>query len=183
MESTGVYSTAVQRALADAGVEVWVVAPPRLEDLRRLTRLYARTRRMASTLRNMLHRMTPPFCVGLCIAAGVRRPDRWHGPKRRRAGPRVAHRTRRLAGRRRRRRRVVGGSQSPPEHPNRETQKARHLSAFGGPSSGATADYRGSTKNRGNGQVRVEKTCFSRSAREPRRKRRRREIATDREEL
>ena len=44
MESTGVYSTAVQRALADAGVEVWVVAPPRLEDLRRLTRLYARTR-------------------------------------------------------------------------------------------------------------------------------------------
>ena len=33
------------------------VAPPRLEDLRRLTRLYARTRRVSSTLRNMLHRM------------------------------------------------------------------------------------------------------------------------------
>ena len=33
------------------------VAPPRLEELRRLTRLYARTRRVASTLRNMLHRM------------------------------------------------------------------------------------------------------------------------------
>ena len=31
-------------------------------------------------------------------------------------------------------------------------------SAFGGPRRGATADYRGSTKNRGNGQVRVEKT-------------------------
>ena len=82
----------VQRALSEAGVEVWVanarhvkrapgrktdvsdsqwlamlaryglvcpsfVAPPRLEELRRLTRLHARTRRMASTLRNMLHRM------------------------------------------------------------------------------------------------------------------------------
>ena len=33
------------------------VAPPRLEELRRLTRLHARTRRVASTLRNMLHRM------------------------------------------------------------------------------------------------------------------------------
>ena len=74
MESTGVYSKAVQRALAEAGVEVWVVnarhvtrvpgretdvsdsqwlatlarygpvnpsfvPPPRLENLRRLTRL------------------------------------------------------------------------------------------------------------------------------------------------
>ena len=92
MESTGVYWKAVQRALFDAGVQVWIchahhvkrvpgrktdvsdsqwlatlarhglvnpsfVAPPRLEDLRRLTRLYARTRRLASTLRNMLHRM------------------------------------------------------------------------------------------------------------------------------
>ena len=33
------------------------VAPPPLEELRRLTRLHARTRRVASTLRNMLHRM------------------------------------------------------------------------------------------------------------------------------
>ena len=33
------------------------VAPPRLEELRRLTRLHARTRPVASTLRNMLHRM------------------------------------------------------------------------------------------------------------------------------
>ena len=33
------------------------VAPPLLEELRRLTRLHARTRRVASTLRNMLHRM------------------------------------------------------------------------------------------------------------------------------
>ena len=33
------------------------VAPPPLEELRRLTRLHARTRRAASTLRNMLHRM------------------------------------------------------------------------------------------------------------------------------
>ncbi len=33
------------------------VASPRLEELRRLTRLHARTRRVASTLRNMLHRM------------------------------------------------------------------------------------------------------------------------------
>ena len=92
MESTGVFWKTVQRALAEAGVEVWVVnarhvkrvpgrktdvsdsqwlatlaryglvnpsfvAPPQLEDLRRLTRLYARTRRVASTLRNMLHRM------------------------------------------------------------------------------------------------------------------------------
>lgn len=92
MESTGVYWKAVQRALFDTGVQVWIcnahhvkrvpgrktdvsdsqwlatlarhglvnpsfVAPPRLEDLRRLTRLYARTRRLASTLRNMLHRM------------------------------------------------------------------------------------------------------------------------------
>ena len=92
MESTGVFWKAVQRALAEAGVAVWVVnarhvkrvpgrktdvsdsqwlatlaryglvnpsflAPPPLEDLRRLTRLYARTRRVASTLRNMLHRM------------------------------------------------------------------------------------------------------------------------------
>ena len=92
MESTGVFWKAVQRSLAEAGVEVWVVnarhvkrvpgrktdvsdsqwlatlaryglvnpsfvAPPQLEDLRRLTRLYARTRRVASTLRNMLHRM------------------------------------------------------------------------------------------------------------------------------
>ena len=91
MESTGVFWKAVQRALAEAGVEVWVVnarhvkrvpgrktdvsdsqwlaalaryglvnpsflAPPALEDLRRMTRLYARTRRVASTLRNMLHR-------------------------------------------------------------------------------------------------------------------------------
>ena len=82
----------MQRALSEAGVEVWVanarhvkrvpgrktdvsdsqwlamlaryglvcpsfVAPPRLEELRRLTRLHARTRRVASTLRNMLHRM------------------------------------------------------------------------------------------------------------------------------
>ena len=92
MESTGVFWKAVQRALAEAGVAVWVVnarhvkrvpgrktdvsdsqwlatlaryglvnpsflAPPQLEDLRRLTRLYARMRRVASTLRNMLHRM------------------------------------------------------------------------------------------------------------------------------
>ena len=92
MESTGVFWKAVQRALAAAGVEVWVVnarhvkrvpgrktdvsdsqwlatlaryglvspsflAPPQLEELRRLTRLYARTRRVSSTLRNMLHRM------------------------------------------------------------------------------------------------------------------------------
>ena len=92
MESTGVFWKSVQRALAAAEVEVWVVnarhvkrvpgrktdvsdsqwlamlaryglvnpsfvAPPRLEELRRLTRLYARTRRVASTLRNMLHRM------------------------------------------------------------------------------------------------------------------------------
>ena len=92
MESTGVFWKTVQRALAEAGVEVWVVnarhvkrvpgrktdvsdsqwlaalaryglvspsfvAPPQLENLRRLTRLYARTRRVASTLRNMLHRM------------------------------------------------------------------------------------------------------------------------------
>ena len=92
MESTGVFWKSVQRALAAAGVEVWVVnarhvkrvpgrktdvsdsqwlatlaryglvnpsfvAPPRLEDLRRLTRLYARTRRVSSTLRNMLHRL------------------------------------------------------------------------------------------------------------------------------
>ena len=33
------------------------LAPPRLEELRRLTRLYARTRRLASMLRNMLHRL------------------------------------------------------------------------------------------------------------------------------
>ena len=92
MESTGVFWKSVQRALAAAGVEVWVVnarhvkrvpgrktdvsdsqwlatlaryglvspsflAPPKLEELRRLTRLYARTRRLASMLRNMLHRM------------------------------------------------------------------------------------------------------------------------------
>ena len=92
MESTGVFWKSVQRALAVAGVEVWVVnarhvkrvpgrktdvsdsqwlatlaryglvspsflAPPKLEELRRLTRLYARTRRLASMLRNMLHRM------------------------------------------------------------------------------------------------------------------------------
>ena len=92
MESTGVFWKSVQRALSEAGVEVWVanarhvkrvpgrktdvsdsqwlamlaryglvcpsfVAAPRLEELRRLTRLYARTRRVASTLRNMLHRM------------------------------------------------------------------------------------------------------------------------------
>ena len=93
MESTGVYSKAVQRALAEAGVEVWVVdarhvtrvpgsktdvsdsqwlatlaryglvnpsfvAPPRLEDLRRLTRLYARTHGgWRRRKRNMLHRM------------------------------------------------------------------------------------------------------------------------------
>ena len=92
MESTGVFWKSVQRALSEAGVEVWVanarhvkrvpgrktdvsdsqwlamlaryglvcpsfVAPPRLEELRRLTRLHARTRRVASTLRNMLHRM------------------------------------------------------------------------------------------------------------------------------
>ena len=92
MESTGVFWKSVQRALAAAGMEVWVVnarhvkrvpgrktdvsdsqwlatlaryglvspsflAPPQLEELRRLTRLYARTRRLASTLRNMLHRM------------------------------------------------------------------------------------------------------------------------------
>ena len=92
MESTGVFWKTVQRALAAAGVEVWVVnarhvkrvpgrktdvsdsqwlatlaryglvspsflAPPQLEELRRLTRLYARTRRLASMLRNMLHRM------------------------------------------------------------------------------------------------------------------------------
>ena len=92
MESTGVFWKTVQRALAAAGVEVWVVnarhvkrvpgrktdvsdsqwlatlaryglvspsfvAPPQLEELRRLTRLHARTRRVASTLRNMLHRM------------------------------------------------------------------------------------------------------------------------------
>ena len=92
MESTGVFWKSVQRALVEAGVEVWVVnarhvkrvpgrktdvsdsrwlatlaryglvspsfvAPPRLEELRRLTRLHARTRRVASTLRNMLHRM------------------------------------------------------------------------------------------------------------------------------
>ena len=92
MESTGVFWKAVQRALAEAGVAVWVVnarhvkrvpgrktdvsdsqwlatlaryglvnpsflAPPPLEDLRRLTRLYARKRRVASTLRNMVHRM------------------------------------------------------------------------------------------------------------------------------
>ncbi len=51
MESTGVFWKSVQRALSAAGVEVWVanarhvkvcpsfVAPPRLEELRRLTRL------------------------------------------------------------------------------------------------------------------------------------------------
>ena len=33
------------------------LAPPKLEELRRLTRLHARTRRLASMLRNMLHRM------------------------------------------------------------------------------------------------------------------------------
>ena len=92
MESTGVFWKPVQRALAAADVEVWVVnarhvkrvpgrktdvsdsqwlatlaryglvspsfvAPPQLEQLRRLTRLHARTRQVASTLRNMLHRM------------------------------------------------------------------------------------------------------------------------------
>ena len=92
MESTGVFWKSVQRALAAAGVDVWVVnakhvkrvpgrktdvsdsqwlamlaryglvrpsflAPPKLEELRRLTRLHARTRRLASMLRNMLHRM------------------------------------------------------------------------------------------------------------------------------
>ena len=91
MESTGVFSKTVQRALAAAGGSLgrharhvkrvpgrktdvsdsqWLatlaryglvspsfLAPPQLEELRRLTRLYARTRRLASTLRNMLHRM------------------------------------------------------------------------------------------------------------------------------
>jgi transposase len=33
------------------------LAPPKLEELRRLTRLHARTRRLASMLRNMLHRV------------------------------------------------------------------------------------------------------------------------------
>ena len=33
------------------------LAPPQLEELRRLTRLHARTRGLASKLRNMLHRM------------------------------------------------------------------------------------------------------------------------------
>ncbi len=92
MESTGVFWKSVQRALAEAGVDVWVVnarhvkrvpgrktdvsdsqwlatlaryglvspsfvAPPQLEELRRMTRLHARTRRVASTLRNMMHRV------------------------------------------------------------------------------------------------------------------------------
>ena len=114
MESTGVFWKSVQRALAAAGIEVWVVnarhvkrvpgrktdvsdsqwlatlaryglvspsflAPPKLEELRRLTRLYARTRRLASMLRNMLHRMLDES--GLRIGGILTEPVRAVGPQ------------------------------------------------------------------------------------------------------